>query len=110
MVAVKEPGLLVIGASVEPSGKVGSVHLLGLHSFAHADCFGGGHGHHGAPDIEWEDNMVLHNRMTTPRNMFWKLVDRYPKAERAKGFLEGVTAAGQLGLVGEGPDDDSDVD
>ena len=33
---------------------------------------GGGHGH---VDIEWEDTMALHNRMTTPENMFWKLVD-----------------------------------
>ena len=24
---------------------------------------------------------------------FWRMVDRYPKAERAKGFLEGVAAA-----------------
>ena len=30
----------------------------------------------------------------TPR--FWELTDRYPKAERAKGFLEGVAAASQL--------------
>jgi predicted metal-dependent hydrolase len=30
---------------------------------------------------------------------FWQLVDRYPRAERAKGFLEGVAAANQLGLV-----------
>ena len=40
---------------------------------------GGGHGHghgHGHVDIEWEDTMALHNRMTTPRNMFWNLVDR----------------------------------
>ncbi|HWU33266.1 MAG TPA: M48 family metallopeptidase [Marmoricola sp.] len=28
---------------------------------------------------------------------FWQLVDRYPKAERAKGYLEGVTAAGTRG-------------
>ena len=35
----------------------------------------GGHGHAHVP-IEWEDTMVLHNRMTNPRNMFWKLVDR----------------------------------
>jgi len=34
---------------------------------------GGGHGSH--VDIEWEDTMQLHNRMTTPWNMFWKLVD-----------------------------------
>ena len=24
---------------------------------------------------------------------FWKMVDRYPKAERAKGYLEGVAQA-----------------
>ncbi|HEU0236163.1 MAG TPA: multicopper oxidase family protein [Candidatus Limnocylindrales bacterium] len=34
---------------------------------------GGGHGEH--VDIEWEDTMQLHNRMTTPWSMFWKLVD-----------------------------------
>ena len=35
----------------------------------------GGHGGHDL-DIEWEDTMALHNRMTTPENMLWKLVDR----------------------------------
>jgi predicted metal-dependent hydrolase len=35
---------------------------------------------------------------------FWRLVDRYPKAERAKGFLEGVAAATQLGIVADDPD------
>jgi FtsP/CotA-like multicopper oxidase with cupredoxin domain len=40
----------------------------------------GGHGGHGGGPaeveaIEWEDTMALHNRMTTPENMFWKLVD-----------------------------------
>jgi FtsP/CotA-like multicopper oxidase with cupredoxin domain len=39
---------------------------------------GGGHGH---VDIEWEDTMALHNRMTTPRTMFWKLVDQATGAE-----------------------------
>jgi FtsP/CotA-like multicopper oxidase with cupredoxin domain len=39
---------------------------------------GAGHGH---VDIEWEDTMQLHNRMTTPSNMFWKLVDRETGAE-----------------------------
>jgi predicted metal-dependent hydrolase len=29
---------------------------------------------------------------------FWAWVDRYPKAERAKGFLEGVACATHLGL------------
>lgn len=35
---------------------------------------------------------------------FWKWVDRYPKAERAKGFLEGVAAASQLGIKAGPPD------
>ncbi len=35
---------------------------------------------------------------------FWRLVDRYPKAERAKGFLEGVAVATHLGLVADEPD------
>jgi FtsP/CotA-like multicopper oxidase with cupredoxin domain len=42
---------------------------------------GGGHGHHAVEEIEWEDNMQLHNRMTTPANMHWKLVDRGTGAE-----------------------------
>lgn len=29
---------------------------------------------------------------------FWAWVDRYPRAERAKGYLEGVSAAADLGL------------
>ena len=35
-------------------------------------------GHHGATadGIEWEDDMVEVNRMTTPSNMHWNLVDR----------------------------------
>jgi FtsP/CotA-like multicopper oxidase with cupredoxin domain len=51
------------------------------------------HSHHeqhpqgGAPDappagsIEWEDDMVDVNRMTTPANMRWKLIDRATGAE-----------------------------
>ena len=56
----------------------------------------GGHGehrhHHGEPEhahdtaqgIEWEDDMVEVNRMTTPANMRWKLVDRDTGAENAQ--------------------------
>ena len=29
---------------------------------------------------------------------FWSLVHRYPKAERAEGYLEGVSAASSLDL------------
>jgi predicted metal-dependent hydrolase len=35
---------------------------------------------------------------------FWTYVDRYPKAERAKGFLEGVAAASHLGIEAAEPD------
>jgi predicted metal-dependent hydrolase len=35
---------------------------------------------------------------------FWAWVDRYPKAERAKGFLEGAACASQLGLRADPPD------
>lgn len=34
------------------------------------------HGAHVMEPIEWEDTMAAHNRLTTPQNMFWKLVDR----------------------------------
>jgi len=39
---------------------------------------------------------------------FWALVDRYPKAERAKGFLEGVAAATPLGITADPPDCSAD--
>jgi FtsP/CotA-like multicopper oxidase with cupredoxin domain len=43
-----------------------------------------GHEHaHEAGGIEWEDDMVEMNRMTTPSNMRWKLVDRATGAEGA---------------------------
>ncbi len=38
---------------------------------------------------------------------FWRLVDQYPKAERAKGFLEGVALGATLGIdPGEVPHGD----
>jgi FtsP/CotA-like multicopper oxidase with cupredoxin domain len=39
------------------------------------------HGHEAAGGIEWEDDMVDVNRMTTPANMRWKIVDRATGAE-----------------------------
>jgi FtsP/CotA-like multicopper oxidase with cupredoxin domain len=41
------------------------------------------HGHAAAGGIEWEDDMVDVNRLTTPANMHWKLVDRATGAENA---------------------------
>lgn len=33
---------------------------------------------------------------------FWKLVNRYPKTERARGYLEGVAATARLPLAADG--------
>ena len=41
------------------------------------------HDHEAAGGIEWEDDMVEVNRMTTPANMRWKLIDRDTGAENA---------------------------
>jgi FtsP/CotA-like multicopper oxidase with cupredoxin domain len=43
-----------------------------------------GHAHDTAQGIEWEDDMVDVNRMTTPANTRWKLVDRDTGAENAQ--------------------------
>ena len=40
-----------------------------------------GHGTQATEGIEWEDDMVAINRMTTPTNMRWKLIDRATGAE-----------------------------
>ena len=43
----------------------------------------GAHDHAAAGGIEWEDDMVDVNRLTTPANMHWKLIDRETGAENA---------------------------
>jgi FtsP/CotA-like multicopper oxidase with cupredoxin domain len=51
-----------------------------------AEAGEGGHEHHdhaAADGIEWEDDMVEVNRLTTPANMRWKLIDRDTGAENA---------------------------
>jgi FtsP/CotA-like multicopper oxidase with cupredoxin domain len=40
------------------------------------DDHGEGHGHGTADGIEWEDDMVEVNRLTTTANMHWRFVDR----------------------------------
>jgi len=42
---------------------------------------GGDHEHQATGGIEWEDDMVDVNRITTPANMRWKLIDRSTGAE-----------------------------
>jgi FtsP/CotA-like multicopper oxidase with cupredoxin domain len=53
-------------------------HEHGEHEHEHGE-----HSHAAAGGIEWEDDMVDVNRMTTPANMRWKLVDRDTGAENA---------------------------
>jgi FtsP/CotA-like multicopper oxidase with cupredoxin domain len=87
------------GMKLMPAHLVGqSGHGHGHHGHGHGD-HGDGHGDHGhgqghrglheghvhdSPQgIEWEDDMVEVNRMTTAENMRWKLVDRETGAENA---------------------------
>ena len=55
------------------------------HEHAHAEAHEHAHGSdehgHEAGGIEWEDDMVEVNRMTTPANMRWKLIDKASGAE-----------------------------
>ena len=44
---------------------------------------GEGHGHGDGGGIEWEDDMVAVNRLTTPANMRWMPVDRTTGAANA---------------------------
>jgi FtsP/CotA-like multicopper oxidase with cupredoxin domain len=65
-------GMKLVPAQLVPQAAAGGEHE---HS---------GEGHaHDAGGIEWEDDMVEVNRMTTPANMRWKLVDRSTGAEGA---------------------------
>jgi FtsP/CotA-like multicopper oxidase with cupredoxin domain len=51
------------------------------HDHAHGEH--AGHDHAAAGGIEWEDDMVAVNRLTTPANMRWKIIDRETDAENA---------------------------
>jgi FtsP/CotA-like multicopper oxidase with cupredoxin domain len=53
------------------------------HDAHHEQHEQGGHAHGAAQGIEWEDDMVEMNRMTTPANMRWLIVDRETGAENA---------------------------
>jgi FtsP/CotA-like multicopper oxidase with cupredoxin domain len=90
-------GMKLLPASVVAAGGGGHEHHHGNgerhegdHGHGHHGHtveHGEGHGHSGhdaAPGIEWEDDMVEVNRMTTPANMRWKLVDGDTRAENAQ--------------------------
>jgi FtsP/CotA-like multicopper oxidase with cupredoxin domain len=61
-----------------------------------------GHDHAAAGGIEWEDDMVEINRITTPANMRWKLVDRTTgEANAAIGWQFRVGDRVKIRLVNE---------
>jgi FtsP/CotA-like multicopper oxidase with cupredoxin domain len=79
--------LLVTALATQPAGREQSA---APHPHASHDDQGADHGHrsddhsHGdGGGIEWEDDMVAVNRLTTPANMRWKLVDRTTGAANA---------------------------
>jgi FtsP/CotA-like multicopper oxidase with cupredoxin domain len=53
------------------------------HGYEHEAHSPEGHSHATADGIEWEDDMVDVNRITTPANMRWKLIDRETGDENA---------------------------
>jgi FtsP/CotA-like multicopper oxidase with cupredoxin domain len=80
------------GRCPECGMKLLPAHLVGQPAANHAgeatDHQGGAHQHHGdgtgqeaAQGIEWEDDMVEVNKMTTPANMRWIIRDRTTGAE-----------------------------
>jgi FtsP/CotA-like multicopper oxidase with cupredoxin domain len=79
--------LLVTALASQPAGREPSVAAgsHGTHDHQAADHahHGDGHDHGDGGGIEWEDDMVAVNRLTTPANMRWKLVDRSSGAANA---------------------------
>src|SRR5262249_32062521 len=71
--------LRVTAQAPQPAGRepAAAPHSHGAHDHQSADHgHGDGHGHGDSGGIEWEDDMAAVNRLTTPANMRWKLVDR----------------------------------
>jgi FtsP/CotA-like multicopper oxidase with cupredoxin domain len=79
--------LLVTALAAQPAGREQSTasHSQSNHDDQAADHghHSGGHSHGDGGGIEWEDDMVAVNRLTTPANMRWKLVDRTTGAANA---------------------------
>ncbi len=76
-------GMKLIPANlVSEAGHEHAEHAHHEHHIEHDD-HSNEHAHDTAQGIEWEDDMVEVNRMTTPANMRWKLVDRSTGAENA---------------------------
>ena len=73
---------LVSSELVHEAGAGHDADTTGLKGRAHHE-HREGHGPDAGDGIEWEDDMVEVNRLTTPTTMRWKLVDRTTGAENA---------------------------
>ena len=74
------PAELIAEAGGE-HGHEGHGHQHEHHGHEHEHHSHQPHAHSTAGGIEWEDDMVDVNRMTTPANMRWKIIDRATGAE-----------------------------
>ncbi len=84
---------------------VGEMAGMGQHGEEHQ---GGEHqdGDHASPALEWEDTMIAMNRRSSPKNMFWKLIDRATGAENhAIDWRFGVGDRLKLRIVNEAESD-----
>ena len=75
-----ECGMKLLPAQLVAEAAAGDEHDHGQEHEHHHD---GDQEHEHAGGIEWEDDMVEVNRLTTPANMRWKLIDRDADAENA---------------------------
>ena len=81
-VTSEEPGHCPdCGMKLLPAELVAAAAAGHEHGHDHGTTTAHDHEHATADGIEWEDDMVDVNRMTTPANMRWKLVDRETDAE-----------------------------
>ena len=73
-------GMKLVAANLVGQNADHAHHEHAEHDHDHSH-HGEGHAHETPHGIEWEDDMLEVNRMTTPENMRWKLVDRKTGAE-----------------------------
>jgi FtsP/CotA-like multicopper oxidase with cupredoxin domain len=77
-------GMTLRSTGTGPAADLGDAAASGASAHGEHQHGHGGHTHGTAQGIEWEDDMVEINRMTTPTNMRWKLVDGDTGAENAQ--------------------------
>ncbi len=77
------PSHLVAQAGAHGHGEEHGHHMHGHGDHEHLDHSYESHDHAAVAGIEWEDDMVEINKLTTPANMRWKLIDKTTGAENA---------------------------